>query len=145
MSSDPIGSLEASLVELRRRQRRHALAAHLPIAERRIADIVDAVAASPEPVSVADVAVALAVDPSQASRRVAAAVEAGVVRRAAAQHDGRVSVIELTAEGRRLLDGMQSARRDLIRRATTGWSAADRRQFADLLARFVADLDQPAP
>jgi DNA-binding MarR family transcriptional regulator len=152
VSHDPLADIERALVRIRRRQTGRALGRAaaasaapsgrpLDLAAAAVVDALDGPAASGEERTVGFVADRLAVDPSRASRQVAAAVAAGYVRRAASPADGRRSVLEVTAEGQDLLAAARAARRDLVRRATARWSAADRRTFAALLTRFTDGLD----
>lgn len=139
-AGDPIASIERSLVAIRRRQTRRTIAGDRPARDVWVLDVVDVVEAANGEVAVGDVARRLGIDPSQASRRVARAVDAGAVRRSPSQHDARRAVLELTDTGRALAAEVHAHRRATIADATTGWSPADRTALADLLARLVADL-----
>lgn len=86
MTDDDVAALEQALTALRRRQRRNTLAGDRPLADVWAVEVADVVAAAPGPTRVADVA--LGVDPSQASRRVSAAVAAGLVSRGALRATG---------------------------------------------------------
>ena len=88
-------------------------------------------------VTVGLVAERLGLDASRASRLVAAAVAAGLVRREASQEDGRRSHLTLTDLGQRVLEIEQDVRRRYVTDGMAEWSAADRRAFAELLTRFV--------
>ncbi len=107
MSHDPLADIERALVRIRRRQTGRALGRAaaasaapsgrpLDLAAAAVVDALDGPAASGEERTVGFVADRLAVDPSRASRQVAAAVAAGYVRRAASPADGRRSVLELS-------------------------------------------------
>ena len=106
--------------------------------------VVEAVAEGPpsdgEPVTVGLVAQRLAMDPSRASRTVAAAVEAGVVARVAAPNDARRIGLELTDAGRALERTVRAQRAAWLGAAMESWSAADRQRFAELFTRFVDAL-----
>jgi DNA-binding MarR family transcriptional regulator len=84
MTDSAVASIERSLLQLRRRQRRLTLAGSRPTTEIWAVEVADAIDSTGDQVAVGDISVALGIDPSQASRRVAAAVEAGLVRRHAA-------------------------------------------------------------
>jgi DNA-binding MarR family transcriptional regulator len=86
----------------------------------------------------------LAVDPSRASRLVAAAVKAGYVERVASQADGRRIHLRLTAAGLELADAGHRTRQRHFDRAMAGWSADERREFARLLTRFADGMDRLA-
>lgn len=78
---------------------------------------------------------------------VAAAVDAGLVRRTADQADGRRALLVRTAAGRRLSEQAHAFRRAAFAGGMAGWSAADRAAFARLLTRFVQGMtkaDGPA-
>lgn len=141
---DPVASIERSVLALRRRQRRKTLAGELPPTEIWAIEVADAIATRDRDTSVADVAVELGIDPSQASRRVASAVEFGLVARVADQRDGRLSILTLTPHGERALTGVRRHRQSIIHRAIDQWSPTDRSRFATLLARFLDDLDRPS-
>jgi DNA-binding MarR family transcriptional regulator len=147
---DPaVVAVERAMVKIRRSQTRRALGP--PMLEA-IADrlgiqldygttaVVDAVE-EPEPqggdVTVGLVAERLGLDASRASRLVAGAVAAGLVRREASQEDGRRSHLTLTDLGQRVLEVEQDVRRRFMAEGMASWSAADRRAFAELLTRFV--------
>jgi DNA-binding MarR family transcriptional regulator len=94
-------------------------------------------------VTVGLVAQRLAIDPSRASRAVAAAIEAGYVTRLASQADGRRSVLALTEAGNKILNEAERFRRDWFDRVMGDWPAGDRVQFARLLTAFVEGLHNP--
>lgn len=78
-------------------------------------------------------------DVGMATRRVRALADAGLVTRRGDPGDGRVSVIEATADGVRAAGSLHEVRRDHLARALSGWSAAELAQFDRLLARFLED------
>jgi DNA-binding MarR family transcriptional regulator len=88
-------------------------------------------------VAVGTVAARLGVDPSQASRLVAGAVERGLVVRVAAQADGRRSELRLSDAGEALLARFEVAKRALLGEHFRDWPEADLSDFARLLARFA--------
>jgi DNA-binding MarR family transcriptional regulator len=89
---------------------------------------------------VTESAAALGVDQPRASRLAAQAVEAGLLRRAADQADGRRSLLILTDRGRAALAQVRAFRAGAVAAATAGWTARDRDDLARLLTRFVADF-----
>lgn len=139
--SNPADSIARSLLALRRRQRRATLAGATPVDHIYSAEVVDIVASRSEVTTVKDIARHLSIDPSQASRRVRAAVDAGLADRIPVQHDGRLSGLQLTQRGKRLVNDIQTRRKDLIEEVLQTWEPADQRQLANLLNRFVHDLD----
>jgi len=90
--------------------------------------------------TVTSVAAALNIDQPRASKLVAAAVAAGLVRREADQADGRRALLVRTPAGRRLSAQVHAFRRQVFGEAMAGWPAADRAEFARLLSRFVESL-----
>jgi DNA-binding MarR family transcriptional regulator len=87
------------------------------------------------------VAAVLGVDQPRASKLVAAAVTAGLLRREPVQDDGRRTRLVLTAAGRARLDAVHAFRRERFGAAMAGWERAEQATFAALLDRFVAALE----
>lgn len=102
-----------------------------------VVDVIDDPPRDGSDVSVGLVAERLGLDASRASRLIAGAVTAGLVRRRASQEDGRRSHLTLTDLGQRVLEVEQDVRRQRVAARLDGWSAGDRRTFAELFARFV--------
>ncbi|TVT48063.1 winged helix-turn-helix transcriptional regulator [Amycolatopsis rhizosphaerae] len=136
---DAVERIERAMVAIRRRQSRRALARRMP-GDPAVFAVLDAVEAN-GPSSVTELAASVGVDQPRASRLVARAVEEGLLARQADQHDGRRSVLRLTAAGRRRLDAGHAARRQAFAAAMSDWPAADRKTFARLLTAFVEALD----
>jgi DNA-binding MarR family transcriptional regulator len=142
--------VERAMVALRRRQSRRALAhraeqQHGSRAQVALTEVLDAVQANADAgraTTVNDISAQLHVDQPRASRLVARAVEGGLLRRFADQHDGRRSLLQLTAKGRAHLDRVRRFRREQFALAMKDWSEEDRRTFAELLARFVDAVDK---
>ncbi|MET9270164.1 MarR family winged helix-turn-helix transcriptional regulator [Kribbella sp. NPDC003557] len=140
--TDPAAAVEAAMIAIRRRQTRRTFAVQSggpdPVQE-----VLDAIeAAEPDPLGVNGVAAALGVDQPRASKLVAAAVTAGLVRREADQADGRRTNLVLTAAGRSQLDTVHAFRRDRFAAAMEDWTPDERNDFAALLTRFVTALDR---
>lgn len=87
-----------------------------------------------------DLAVALAVDASTASRLVDQAVGDGYVERRSSESDRRRTELRLTADGERLLTRSTRVRGRMIGRATRDWDDGDLTKLAELLARLQVDL-----
>ncbi|MET7465741.1 MarR family winged helix-turn-helix transcriptional regulator [Nonomuraea sp. NPDC005501] len=85
-------------------------------------------------------AAALNIDQPRASKLVAAAVTAGLVRREADQADGRRALLVRTPAGRRVSARIHAFRQEVYAEAMRDWPAADRAEFARLLAGFVESL-----
>jgi DNA-binding MarR family transcriptional regulator len=134
-------AIEAAMVTIRRRQTRRALARSSPYVDPALFDVVDAVEGGGG-VTVTDVAAALDVAQPRASKLVAAAVEAGLIRREADQRDGRKALLALTVSGRKLCERVHEGRRQRFAEATRNWDPAERATFAQLLTRFVDGLTE---
>ncbi|WUI03042.1 MarR family transcriptional regulator [Spirillospora sp. NBC_00431] len=150
MSEEALNTVERSMVKLRRgmsRQRlgRAAIREHnLPV-DVQVLHVVDVVDEGPdhpgEEMSVGLVAARLGVDASRGSRIVAEAVKSGYVRRVASQEDGRRIHLELTPEGRGVVDATRRTRQEHFAKAMSDWTGEERAEFARLLARFVNGYD----
>lgn len=70
----------------------------------------------------------------------AAAVQAGHLRREADQADGRRTLLAVTPAGRELLESAHAFRRSVVARVTRDWPAAERAAFARLFTRFMDDF-----
>jgi DNA-binding MarR family transcriptional regulator len=96
------------------------------------------VIASRGPQRIADLAQALAVTPSTATRMSDRLVRKGLVRRRAVPTDRRVVRLHLTSEGKRLVQAVTSTRRAEIARILRKLPARDRAQMVELFSRFSA-------
>jgi DNA-binding MarR family transcriptional regulator len=138
----PVEAIEAAMVRIRRRQTRGALArssgSTVPDS---LIRTLDAIGSEPQS-TVGSLTKALAVDQPRASRLVAQAISAGLAQRLADQADGRRAILELTDDGKDLLDGVRTHRLGAMDEAMRGWSARDRKEFARLLTKFVDALDR---
>ena len=138
---DAVGRVEAAMVTIRRRQTRRTFAEQAGRPDP-VQDVLDALeAAGTTPLGVNGIATRLGVDQPRASKLVAAAVGAGLVRREADQADGRRTNLVLTDAGRVRLDAVHDHRRERFAEAMTGWTDSERENFADLLTRFVTALE----
>lgn len=96
--------------------------------------------------SMAAVATAAGMDLAAVSRQVRPLEEIGAVRRSSDPDDRRVSLVELTAKGRKMAEGLRSVGVRHLEVALAGWSEEDGRTLASLLGRFVDDLQAtPVP
>jgi DNA-binding MarR family transcriptional regulator len=95
--------------------------------------------------TVNDVAAALDVAPSTASRLVDRAERAGVVSRGRSAEDGRRVTIALTPAGESLATRSAGFRLAYLDRVMAGWSPAQRSDFAALLTRFVSSVNRTPP
>ena len=91
-----------------------------------------------------ELAEALRVDPSTATRAVHRLVRAGLAHRSTGTEDGRVVMVSVTKEGRQRHSAIALRRRRSMARMLGEFDAAERRQLAELLERFVVALDHLA-
>src|SRR5215470_2197540 len=146
----PETAVEQAMVAIRRRQNRrslarraeheHGLAVSAAVTE--VLDIVEANNDSGQQTTVTGLGRHLGLDQPRASKLAGQAITAGLLRRVADQHDGRRSLLELTAGGRAYLDRVHQYRRSQFTAAMSGWTDDDREAFADLLTRFITALDR---
>ncbi|MGP3975908.1 MarR family winged helix-turn-helix transcriptional regulator [Streptomyces sp. 8N114] len=149
-----MADIETAVVALRRSRQRRALArlaerhgehTGLPDAVFELLDAVEAAEGQGSAMTVTEVAALLGVDQPRSSRLASQALQAGLLRREADQHDGRRSLLTLTPEGRDVLTRIRTFRREVIAEATAGWTAEDRAALAHLLTRFVRDFSAITP
>jgi DNA-binding MarR family transcriptional regulator len=87
-----------------------------------------------------EIAAVMCADPSTISRQVAGLVKAGLVERRADPGDGRATLLAATTDGSRVLDLERRRRAKQLATALSGWTPEHRTQLAELLSRFVTDL-----
>jgi DNA-binding MarR family transcriptional regulator len=97
------------------------------------------------PLRLSELAAKLCVDASTASRQIQHLERAGMIDRVADPHDGRATLLRMSAEGARALASLRQARHALYQRALSGWTATDQCALAELLTRLVDDLDAALP
>jgi DNA-binding MarR family transcriptional regulator len=99
--------------------------------------------AAMRPAAVGDLARALRCDRSNVSRLVDRAASRGLVKRRAGELDGRVTVIELTAEGELLARRFIAALEAQTGPLRAGWPDARQQTAVDLLNELADALDAP--
>jgi DNA-binding MarR family transcriptional regulator len=142
-----VKAVERAMVAIRRSQSRRALTRLAEGRDEAVSgssvDVLDAIEAAEQagtPATVSGIAATLNVDQPRASKLVAAAVEAGLVRREADQADGRRAPLVRTERGDALFEELHRFRRAVFATAMSDWTDADRAAFARLLTRFVESL-----
>ena len=100
-------------------------------------DVIEEAEEHDQPATVTSVATALSVDQPRASKLVAAAVAAGLVRREADQADGRRALLVRTPAGRRRSAEIHAFRQEVIGAAVADWPPTERAELARLLTKFV--------
>jgi DNA-binding MarR family transcriptional regulator len=100
--------------------------------------------AAMRPAAVGDLAHALRCDRSNVSRLVDRASTRGLVKRRAGQQDGRVTLVELTAEGERLARRFIAALEAQTQTLRAEWPASREQTAVELLNEIADALDAPA-
>ncbi|NEM06725.1 MarR family winged helix-turn-helix transcriptional regulator [Geodermatophilus normandii] len=85
------------------------------------------------------------VDVSVASRQVTALERSGMVERRPHPHDGRASLIRLSAAGAAALAQTRALRAEWAGEALADWDEDDARLLSELIERLTDDLDRAAP
>ncbi len=88
-----------------------------------------------------DLADALRVDPSTATRAVQRLERAGLAERHASADDGRVVMVSPTALGLRRHDAIAIRRRESMSTLLAEFTQDERRELSDLMERLVVSLD----
>jgi len=151
MRQQPETAVEQAMVAIRRSQSRRSLARRaerdhglaVSVAVTEVLDIVEANHDVGQQTTVTGLGRHLGLDQPRASKLAGQAIAVGLLRRVADQHDGRRSLLELTAGGRAYLDQVHQYRRRQFAQAMSGWTDQERDTFADLLTRFVTALGHP--
>jgi DNA-binding MarR family transcriptional regulator len=87
-------------------------------------------------------ATAFGLDPSTITRQVQALEEIGLAARKTDPSDRRASILDLTPNGREVLDSTRSRRRTRLQEALSDWPESDLTDFGRLLKEFNASLDR---
>jgi DNA-binding MarR family transcriptional regulator len=87
-------------------------------------------------------ATAFGLDPSTITRQVQALEEIGLAARTTDPSDRRASILDLTDNGREVLDTTRTRRRSKLQRALSDWPESDLTDFGRLLKEFNASLDR---
>ncbi len=147
--ADALKSVEDAMVRIRRSQSRRAIASLMTqrsgtpfdMIAAIVVDVIESAIEAGEIATVGSVARELAIDPSRASRLVAAAVRTGHVRRVSVQDEGRSAKLEVTNRGRIGLEAVRKFRAGVFAEAMQGWTSGDCVDFARLLQRFIAAFE----
>jgi DNA-binding MarR family transcriptional regulator len=89
-----------------------------------------------------ELADALRVDPSTATRAVQRLVKAGMAERTACASDARVVMVSATAMGRSRQQSINDLRRETLTAMLSSFGPSEREQFAEYMDRFVTALDE---
>jgi DNA-binding MarR family transcriptional regulator len=88
-----------------------------------------------------ELAEALRVDPSTATRAVQRLVGAGLAERGQNDDDGRVVMVQISAAGRMRHDDVNQRRSQLMTHMLRAFSREERPVLADMLERFIGAVD----
>jgi DNA-binding MarR family transcriptional regulator len=91
-----------------------------------------------------EIAEALRVDPSTATRAVQRLARSGLAERRPSREDGRVVMVSASEAGRRRHEAIALYRRAFMTDVLSEFDEVERRQLADLLDRLVRSLDRAA-
>lgn len=94
------------------------------------------------PQRLGSLATTFGLDPSTITRQVRALEDAGLAARTTDTTDRRASILDLTTEGRTVLDRTRAHRRERLRRAMDDWSEDELLAFGRLLAKFNVAVDR---
>ena len=88
-----------------------------------------------------ELAEALRVEPSTATRAVQRLERTGLAERRPSTEDGRVVEVQLTTKGREIIDQLGRRRVELFTHILRSYSLDELPQFAEMLERFVHSVD----
>jgi DNA-binding MarR family transcriptional regulator len=92
------------------------------------------------PMRMSDLADAVRTHPAALTRQVQALETEGYVERSADPHDGRASVVAVTAAGRVAHRRIEAANDELMAEQLDGWSTEELSELVEQLDRLVSDL-----
>jgi DNA-binding MarR family transcriptional regulator len=85
---------------------------------------------------------AFGLDPSTITRQVQTLEEEGLAARHTDPTDRRAAILDLTEEGRRVLDRTREHRRGRLEQAIGDWPTAERVEFGRLLEKFNSSVER---
>ena len=129
-------------VLLRRVQRIHLSTTSGEVNLERSAYGIMAKLADEGPQRLGALAAAFGLDPSTITRQVQALEELGLAERRTDPTDRRASILDLSPNGRDVLERTRAQRRARLQQALSDWPEADLVDFGRLLKEFNASLDQ---
>lgn len=93
------------------------------------------------PVRASDLAERACLDPSTVSRHLKGLEDSGYLQRSPDPDDRRAVLIEVSPDGKALVDTMQHDRATLLANAVSGWSDDDVTTLSRLVRRLAHDLE----
>jgi len=103
-------------------------------------DTLDVLASQPS-WRMSDLAEALRVEPSTATRAVQRLVKSGLAERRQSRNDGRVVQVQITPAGREVHEAVVARREELFTFILKSYRMSELPVFAEMLERFVASVD----
>ncbi len=94
------------------------------------------------PQRLGSLAQAFGLDPSTITRQVQALEGAGLAQRATDAADRRASILDLSSEGREVLERTRQHRRARFEAVLSDWSAKEKQEFGRLLEKFNLSAEQ---
>jgi DNA-binding MarR family transcriptional regulator len=94
------------------------------------------------PQRLGSLATTFGLDPSTITRQVKALEDNGLAVRTTDTTDRRASILDLTPDGREILDRTREHRRSRMLEATADWTDEERAEFGRLLEKFNAAVDK---
>jgi DNA-binding MarR family transcriptional regulator len=126
---------------LRRVQRIHVTTASGEVELERSAYGILCRLADEGPHRLGSLAQAFGLDPSTITRQVQALEQAGWAGRHADPTDRRAAILDITDDGRQVLQATRERRRESLRAALSDWPEEEQSEFGRLLEKFNASLD----
>ena len=128
-------------VLLRRVQRIHLVTSTGDVHLERSAYGIMCQLADEGPQRLGSLAHAFGLDPSTITRQVQALEEAGLAARRTDPSDRRASILDLSEEGREVLDRTRAHRRERLEVVLADWTDEERKEFGRLLGRVNASVE----
>jgi DNA-binding MarR family transcriptional regulator len=97
------------------------------------------------PAAVGDIARALRCDRSNVSRLVDRAAKHDLLRRRGGEEDGRVTIIELSPEGRRLAEAFIARLESMTQTLIAGWTEERQGAAVGILSELAEAIDESGP
>jgi DNA-binding MarR family transcriptional regulator len=129
-------------VLLRRGQRIHLVTARGDVHLERSAYGIMCQLADEGPQRLGALAHAFGLDPSTITRQVQALEETGLAARRTDPSDRRASILDLSDEGRDVLERTRAHRRARLQVGLADWSPEERAEFGRLLEKFNASVEK---
>jgi DNA-binding MarR family transcriptional regulator len=92
------------------------------------------------PLRIGELATMLGIDNSTLTPQAQRLERAGLVTREPDPKDGRVALLTITSDGRRVLENLQRSRREILLERIRDWSDTDRAAAAAALSRLASAL-----